>query len=88
MALINKRFAYPFEDLVDHRERMKESKKIDKYLWNVKVKVMPRVIEALETIPKDQEKSLEEVEIIKWIENIYTTVLLELSRIFKRVLYS
>ena len=57
-------FAVP----ADHRVKLKEIEKKDKYLdltrelkklWNMKVKVVPIVIGALGTVPKGLEKSLE-----------------------------
>ena len=62
-------FAVP----VDHRLKLKESKKSDKYLdltremkkknklWNMKVTVIPIVISALGTIPKNLVKGVEEL---------------------------
>ena len=51
----------------DHRLKMKENEKIDKYLdlvgelkkiWNMKVKVISIVVGALGTVPKSLEKKL------------------------------
>ena len=56
-----------FAILTDNKVKMKESKKIDKYLdlgknleklWNMKVTVTPIVIDAFETVPKSLEKRL------------------------------
>ena len=53
---------------VDHRVKLKENEKMDKYLdlarevkklWNMKVKVIPIVVGALGTVPKGLEKGLE-----------------------------
>ena len=72
-----------------------ETEKIQKYLdlarelkklWNMKVKVVPIVIGALETIPKALEKNLGELEIRGRIETIQTTALLGSARILRRVL--
>ena len=74
----------------DHRLRLKESEKRDKYLllvkelktqWNMKMTVMPLVIGALGTIPKGQVKGLEDLEIIRQVEIIQTTALLRSARI-------
>ena len=68
---------------MDHRVKIKESKKRDKYLdlaWelknirNMKVIVMPVVVGALGTIPKGLVKELEDLE-IKEVETIQTTAL-------------
>ena len=61
-------FAVP----ADHRLEIKESRKRDKYLdlaselkrlWNMKVTMIPVVIGALGTVPKELERGLEELEI-------------------------
>ena len=61
-------FAVP----VDHGVKLKESKKRDKHLdlvrdlnktWNMKVTVIPFVISALGTIPKEFIKGVENLEI-------------------------
>ena len=84
-------FAVP----ADHRVKVKESEKIDKYLdlarelkkiWNMRVKVVPIVIGALGTVPKGLERSLDELEIRGRIETIQTTALLRSARILRRVL--
>ena len=84
-------FAVP----ADHRVKLKEIEKKDKYLdltrelkklWNMRVKVVPIVIGALGTIPKGLEKSLSELEIKGRIETIQTTALLKSARIIRRVL--
>ena len=63
----------------DHRVKMKESEKINKYLdlarelrklWNMKVKVVPIVIGGLGTVPKGLENSLGELEIRGRIETL------------------
>ena len=68
-----------------HKVKIKEGKKRDKYidltrelkkLWNMKVTVIPVVIDALGTIPKGLIKWLEDLEIRGQLEPIYTTVLL------------
>ena len=82
LVLINKKertcqlvdFAVP----ADHRVKLKENEKMDKYLdlarelkklWNMKVKVIPIVVGALGTVPKGLEKSLENLEIRGRIED-------------------
>ena len=45
-----------------------------KMLWNLKVTIIPILIEALETVSKDPEKKLGEQDIRKRIETIQTTV--------------
>ena len=84
-------FAVP----ADHRVKLKENEKIDKYLdldrelkklWNMKVKVIPTVVGALGTVPKGLEKGLESLEIRGRIETIQNTALLQSARILRRVL--
>ena len=79
----------------DHRMNVKESEKIEKYLdlarelrklWNMKVKVIPIVINALGTVPKGLEKNLGELEIRGRIETIKATALLKSATILRRVL--
>ena len=74
-------FAVP----VDHREKIKESKKRDKYLdfarkknklWNTKVTAITTVIGAPEKIPEILVKRLDNLEIRRHVETIWTTVLL------------
>ena len=61
-------FAVP----ADHRVKLKENEKMDKYLdlarelkklWNMIVKVIPIVVGALGTVPINLEKRLEDLEI-------------------------
>ena len=68
-------FAVP----ADHRVKLKENEKMDKYLdlarelkklWNMKVKVISIVFGALGTVPKGLEKGLESLEIRGRIETI------------------
>ena len=84
-------FAVP----ADHRVKLKEIEKKDKYLdlarelkkqWNMRVKVVSIVIGALGTIPKGLEKSLSKLRIKGRIETIQTTALLKSARIIRRVL--
>ena len=69
----------------DHRVKLKENEKMDKYLdlarelkklWNMKVKVVPIVVVALGTVPKGLEKGLENLEIRGRIDTIQNTALL------------
>ena len=59
----------------DHRVKIKESEKIDKYLdlAREQVTVIPIVIDDLRTVPKGPEKKLAELNISGWIEIIETT---------------
>ena len=84
-----------FTVLVDPSVKIKESEKIDKYLdltrelkklWNLRVKVIPVVFGALETVSRSQEKGLEELEISGRIKTIQIIALLRLDRILRRVL--
>ena len=83
-------FAVP----VVHRVKIKESEKRDQYfdlarklrkLWNMRVTVMPIVIGALGTVPKELVRGLEEVVIGRRVVTIETTALLRTVRI-QRVL--
>ena len=83
-------FAVP----VDHRIKLKESEKKDKYfdlaremnmLWNMKVTIVPIVIGALGTITKGLLKGLEDLEVGGRVETIQTTALLRTARILRRV---
>ena len=84
-------FAVP----ADHRVKLKESEKKDKYLnlarepkklRNMKVKFIPIVIGALGTVIKGLVQGLEDLEIREWVETIQTTALLRSARILRRVL--
>ena len=84
-------FAVP----VNHRINLKESEKKDKYLdlatelkklWNMKVTILPIVIDALGTITKGLLKDLEALAIGGRVETIKTTSLLRTARILRRVL--
>ena len=79
----------------DHRVKMKESEKIDKYqylarelkkLWDMRVTMTPIVIGTLGIVPKDPEKSLWELEIRGRIEITQTTAVLKSAKILKKVL--
>ena len=84
-------FAVP----VDHRVKLKESEKKNKYLdldrelkklWNMKVMFIPIVIGALGTVAEGLLKGLVGSEIIGRVETIQTTTLLRSARILRRVL--
>ena len=71
---------------VDHRVKIKESEKMHKYLdfdrelknmWNMRMTLIPIVVGAFETVFKDLEKGLEELEIGGRIQTINTTVFVE-----------
>ena len=57
-----------------------------KKLCNMKVTVIPIVIDALSTVTKGLVKGLEVLEIIAQVETIQTTTLLRSARILRRVL--
>ena len=81
--------------LVEHRIKLKESVKKDKYLdlarglkklWNMKVTIIPIVIGAFGTVTKGLLKKLEDLEIRGQVGTIQTTTLLKSARILRRVL--
>ena len=84
-------FAVP----ADHRIKLKEWEKKDKYLdfarelkklWNMKVTIVPIVIGAFGTITKGLLKGLEDLEVGGRVETIQMTALLRTARIQRRVL--
>ena len=84
-------FAIPY----DTRIEQKEKEKVEKYqdlkrelqkLWNMKVKVVPIVIGALGTPPKDIKRRVEELGIETRIEEMQKTVILQSARILRKVL--
>ena len=84
-------FAVP----ADHRLKLKECEKKDKYLdlvrelkklWNMKVTIIPIVIGAFGTVTKGLLKGLEDLEVGGRVEIIQTTTLLGTARILRRVL--
>ena len=86
-------FAVP----VDHRIKLKECEKKNKYLdlarelkklWNVKVTIKPIVIGAFGTVTKGLLKGLENLEVGRQVETIQTTALLRTARLLRRVLES
>ena len=84
-----------FAVLADHRIKLKESEKKDKYLdlarelkklWNMKVIIIPIMIDAFGTVTKELLKGLEDLEIRGRVETIQTTRLLRMAWILRRVL--
>ena len=78
----------------DHRIKLKECEKKDKYLdlarelkklWNMKVTIVPIVIGAFGTVTKGLLKGLEDLEVGGRVETIQTTALLKTARILRRV---
>ena len=83
-----------FAVLADHRIKLKECEKRDKYLdlarelkklWNTKVTIIPVVIGAFGTVTKGLLKGLEDLEVGDRVETIQTTSLLKTARILRRV---
>ena len=79
----------------DHRIKLKECEKKDKYLdlarelkklWNMQVTIIPIVIGAFGTVTKGLSKGLEDLEVGGRVETIQTTALLKTARILRRVL--
>ena len=75
--------------------KLKESEKKDKYLhlarelkklWNMKVTIIPIVIDAFGTVTKGLLKRLKNLEIRGQVDTIQTTTLLRTGRILRRVL--
>ena len=84
-------FAIP----ADHRIKLKECEKKDKYhdlarelknLWNMKVTIIPIVIGAIGKVTTGLLKGLEDLEVGGGVETIQTTALLRMARILRRVL--
>ena len=84
-------FAVP----VDHRIKLKENEKKDKYvdldrelkkLWKIKVTIIPIVIGALGTVTKGLIQGLGDLKITGRVETIQSTTLLRTARILRRVL--
>ena len=83
-----------FAVLADHRIKLKESEKRDKYLnfarelkklWNMEVTIIPIVIGAFGTVTKGLLKGLEDLEVGGRVETIQTTALLKMARILRRI---
>ena len=79
----------------DHRIKLRECEKRDKYLdlarelkklWNMEVTIIPIVIGAFGTVTKGLLKGLEDLEVGGRVETIQTTALLKTARILRRVL--
>ena len=79
----------------DHRIKLKEGEKKDKYfelarklkkLWNMKATIVPIIIGAFGTVTKGLLKRLENLEISGRVETIYTIALLRMARILRRAL--
>ena len=84
-------FAVP----ADHRIKLKECEKKDKYLdlarelkklWNMQVTIIPIVIGAFGKVSKGLLKGLEDLEVRGRVETIQITTLLKTARILRRVL--
>ena len=80
---------------VDHRIKLTECEKKDKYLdlarelkklWKVQVTIIPIVIGAFGTVTKGSLKGLEDLEVGEQVETIRTKALLRTARILRRVL--
>ena len=84
-------FAVP----ADHRKKLKESEKKDKYLelarelkklWKMEVTIVPILIGALDIVTKGLLKGLEDLAVSGRVQTIQTTALLRTARILRRVL--
>ena len=84
-------FAVPAE----HRIKLKECEKKDKYLdlaielkklWNMKVTIIPIVIGSFGAVTKELLKGLEDLEVGGRVKSIQTTALLKTARLLRRVL--
>ena len=83
-------FAVP----ADHRIKLKEGEKKDKYLdlarelkklWNMKVSIVLIVIGAFGTVTEGLLRGLEDLEVGRRMETIQTTALLKTARILRSV---
>ena len=97
LTIINKKICkiVDFSVPADHRIKLKECEKRDKYLnlarelkkrWNMTVTIIPIVIGAFGTVTKELLKGLEDLEVSDRVETIQTTELLKTARILRRVL--
>ena len=84
-----------FRILADHRVKIKENEKLDKYLdlarelkklWNMKITVMQMIAGSQGTVFQGLEKRPAEFEIRGRIESNLTTILLRSARILRKVL--
>ena len=82
-----------FAVLADHRIKLKECEKKDKYLdlarelkilWNIKVMIVPIVVGAFGMVTKGLLKGLEDLEVGGQVETIQMTALLKMARILRR----
>ena len=84
-------FAIPYDTRVNDKEVEKIEKYLDlarelKKVWNMKVTVVPLVVEALGTPAKALEKRLKTIGIETKINELQKTVLIHTSRILRKVL--
>ena len=99
LIIINKKKGtYKFVDFAvpaDHRIKLKECEKKDKYLdlareltklWNMLVAIIPIVISSFGTVAKGLLKGLDDLEVGRRLETIQTAALLRTTRILRRVL--
>ena len=99
LIIINKRKRnckiVDFAVLDDHRIKLKECEKKDKYLdlardlkklWNMHVTIIPIVIGAFGTVTKGLLKGLEDLEVSGRVVNIQIITLLRTARLLRRVL--
>ena len=99
LIIINKRKRIckivDFAVSADHRIKLKECEKKDKYLdlawelkklWNMKVTIIPIVIGAFGIVTKGSLKGLEDLEVGGSVETIQTTALLTMARVPRRAL--
>ena len=79
----------------DSRIKEKEKDKIEKYedlgrelqkIWNVKVKIIPLVVDSLGAIPKQFSKTLKQIGITAGTVQFRKTVLLGMARILGKIL--
>ena len=79
----------------DHRIKLKECEKKDKFLdiarelkklWNMQVTIIPIVIGAFGIVTKGLQMGLEDLEVGGPVETIQMTALLRTARILRRVL--
>ena len=82
-------------NFADHRVKLKENEKKDKYLdfarelkklWNMKVMIIPITTSAFGTVTKGLLKGLVDLEIGRRVETIQSTKLLRTARILRRIL--
>ena len=96
LIIINNKKRKPAKlSTADHRIKLKECEKRDKYLdlarelkklWSMKMTIIPIVIGAFGMVTKGLLKGLEDLEVGGRVETIQTTALLKMARILRRVL--